>query len=63
MKIIGLTSFIALYKIRKRAIDQGFNPKIDSKILTSYIQDASQSGQPGIPLEKHDEVIAKVTQD
>ena len=36
MKITGLTS-VALYKIRKRAINRGFNPKIDSKILASYV--------------------------
>lgn len=36
IKITGLTS-IALYKIRKKAIDWGFNPKIDSKILASYV--------------------------
>ncbi len=39
MKITGLTS-VALYKIRKRAIDWGFDPKIDSNILASYVQDA-----------------------
>ena len=36
MKITSLTS-IVLYKIRKRAIDWGFNLKIDSKILASYV--------------------------
>lgn len=60
MKITGLTS-VALYKFRKRAINRGFDPKVDSKILASYIQDASQSGQSGISIEKHNEVIAKVT--
>ena len=30
MKITGLTS-VALNKIRKRAIDWGFDPKVDSK--------------------------------
>ena len=36
MKITDLTS-VALYKIRKRAIDQGFNSKIDSRILASTL--------------------------
>lgn len=36
MKITGLTSK-TLYNIRKRAIDQRFNPKLDAKILASYI--------------------------
>ncbi len=31
MKITGLTCK-ALYNIRKRAMDQGFNPKVDAKI-------------------------------
>ena len=62
MKITGLTSK-ALYNIRKRAINRGFNPKVDAKILASYIQDAPRSGQPRISLEKHNDVIAKVTQD
>ena len=61
MKITGLTS-VALYKIKKRAIDRDFNPKIDSKILASYVKDTPQSGRPGIPLKKHNEVIAKATQ-
>lgn len=62
MKIISLT-FIALYKIRKKAINQSFNFKIYSKILTSYIQNASQSGQHEIFLIKYNKVIAKVIQD
>lgn len=35
MKIL-LTSII-LYKIRKKAIDQGFNFKINTKILACYV--------------------------
>ena len=62
MKIIGLIS-VVLYKIRKRAIDWGFNPKIDSEILASYVQNTPRFDQPGISLEKHDEIIAKVTQN
>ncbi len=38
LKTTGLTSK-ALYNIRKRAMDRGFNPKVDVKILASYLQD------------------------
>ncbi len=36
MKITGLTSKI-LYNIRKKAIDRGYNPKVNAKILASYV--------------------------
>ena len=62
MKITGLTSK-ALYKIRQRAIDRGFNPTVNPKILAVYVQDSLRSGRPGISLEKYDNVIAKVTKD
>ncbi len=62
MRITGLTSK-ALYKIIQRAIDQGFNPAVNSKILAVYVQDAPRSGRPEISLEKYDNVIAKVTKD
>ncbi len=35
MKITGLTSK-TLYNIRKKAIDCGYNPKVNTKILASY---------------------------
>lgn len=38
MKITSLTSK-SLYNIRKKAINRGFDPKINAKILASYIQD------------------------
>lgn len=60
MKIISLT-FVVLYKIRKRAIDQGFNSKIDFKILASYVQDILQFGQSEIFIKKYNEIIVKVT--
>lgn len=36
MKITSLT-FKFLYNIRKKTIDQKFNPKVNIKILASYI--------------------------
>lgn len=53
-KVIKIISPIskALYNIWKKAINQGFNLKVDIKILASYIK---------ILLEKHNSVIAKVT--
>ena len=36
MKITGLI-FKALYNIRKRVINRGFNSKLDAKILASYV--------------------------
>ncbi len=60
MKITGLTSK-TLYNIRKKAIDRGYDPKVNTKILASYVQDEPRSGRPEISLEKHNNVIAKVT--
>ncbi len=52
-----------MYNIRKKAIDRRYNPKVNAKILASYVQDKPRSGRPGISLEKHNNVIAKVTRD
>ena len=38
MKITGLTSK-TLYNIRKKAIERGDDPKVNVKILASYVQD------------------------
>ena len=38
IKITGLT-FKSLYNIRKKAIDQAFNSKVNARILASYLQD------------------------
>ncbi len=43
MKITGLTSK-TLYNIRKKTIHYGYNPKVNAKIIASYIQDKPQSG-------------------
>lgn len=62
MKITGLTSK-TLYNIKKKAIDCGYDPKVNAEILASYVQDEPQSGQPGILLEKYNNIIVKVTWD
>lgn len=60
MKITSLTSKI-LCNIRKKAINYGYNPKVNTKILASYVQNKSRSDRPKISLKKHNNVIAKVT--
>ena len=53
----------ALYDLKKRALERGYDPTVTPVIHNVYVEDAHKSGRPGISLEKQLEIVAKVTTD
>ena len=54
----------ALYDLKKRAVQRGYDPTtITLMIYNMYVEDAQKSGRPTISLEKQLEIVAKVTTD
>lgn len=64
LKIIRI-SRLGLYKIKKRAIECGFDPTINPdrtinpRISAIHVQDAMRSGRPAIYMERQEDTIRK----
>jgi transposase len=50
----------AVYKIQKKAIDRGYDPEKDKKILLAYIKDAPRIGRPKKCTPEVEEEVIKV---
>jgi len=48
-----------IYDIRKKAIEQGYNPQVSTKLLLSYVEDAPRSGRPKKATEEVEDLVIK----
>ena len=53
----------ALYDLKKRAIERGYDHTVTPVLYNVHVEDAKKSGRPGISLENQQEIIAKVSKD
>ena len=53
----------ALFDLKKRAKERGYDTFVDPIIHNMHVENAFKSGRPCINLEKQSEIIAKVTTD
>lgn len=61
MRCVTGFSLSALYNLRKKTIERGYNPKVSLVIYNMHVKDTERSRRPSISLEKQQKLVAKLT--
>lgn len=48
----------ALYELKKRAVEGGYEPTVALVIYNLHVGDTESSGRPGVSLKKQQEIVA-----